>query len=312
MKKTLVLLLVLAQTAFAEPPTPNEQARFLAGMPQEGSSLAGLAQHGDFNSHAKDLDATWADAEQRQLNPIREWVPLGLPEAVSDTSPLLYVFSGPDFLHAYTFFPNASTYVLAAVEPVGLPPDVTKLSEGELGSSLRNLRNTLNASLSFSFFITAALALGLKAIIIPVALRRMVDRLGLTRGVEKVVGVGSTLMMGLALTALALLLVLRVTASAESFTREGLALALAIVLLGLLMMITRRSVVTQIVGFMSLENGLILAATGARGMPLVVEISVAFSVLIALLVFGVFVFDIHDRFEGVGVEAIERMRGDRE
>ena len=161
-------------------------------------------------------------------------------------------------------------------------------------------------------FITAALALGLKAIIIPVALRRMVDRLGLTRGVEKVVGVGSTLMMGLALTALALLLVLRVTASAESFTREGLALALAIVLLGLLMMITRRSVVTQIVGFMSLENGLILAATGARGMPLVVEISVAFSVLIALLVFGVFVFDIHDRFEGVGVEAIERMRGDRE
>ena len=161
-------------------------------------------------------------------------------------------------------------------------------------------------------FITAALALGLKAIIIPVALRRMVDRLGLTRGVDKVVGVGSTLMIGLALTSLALLLVLRVTASAESFTREGLALALAIVLLGLLMMITRRSVVTQIVGFMSLENGLILAATGARGMPLVVEISVAFSVLIALLVFGVFVFDIHDRFEGVGVEAIERMRGDRE
>ena len=83
-------------------------------------------------------------------------------------------------------------------------------------------------------------------------------------------------------------------------------------LLGLLMMITRRSVVTQIVGFMSLENGLILAATGARGMPLVVEIRVAFSVLIALLVFGVFVFDIHDRFEGVGVEAIERVRGDRE
>ena len=63
-------------------------------------------------------------------------------------------------------------------------------------------------------FITAALALGLKAIIIPVALRRMVDRLGLTRGVDKVVGVGSTLMIGLALTSLALLLVLRVTASA--------------------------------------------------------------------------------------------------
>ena len=163
MKKTLVLLLVLAQTAFAEPPTPNEQARFLAGLPQEGSSLAGLAQRGEFNSHAKDLDATWADAEQRQFGPIRAWAPLALPEAVSDTSPLLYVFSGPDFLHAYTFFPNASAYVLAAVEPVGLPPDVTKLSEGELGASLRNLRNTLNASLSYSFFITADMKKDLQA-----------------------------------------------------------------------------------------------------------------------------------------------------
>ncbi|MCF7788531.1 MAG: hypothetical protein K9N47_20585 [Prosthecobacter sp.] len=163
MKKTLVLLLVLAHTAFAEPPTPNEQARFLAGMPQEGSSLAGLAQRGEFNYHAKELDAAWADAEERQLGPIRTWAPLGLPEAVSDTGTLLYVFSGPDFLHAYTFFPNASTYVLAAVEPVGLPPDVTKLTEGELGSSLRNLRNTLNASLSFSFFITADMKKDLQA-----------------------------------------------------------------------------------------------------------------------------------------------------
>jgi hypothetical protein len=163
MKTTLVLLLVLAQTAIAEPPTPNEQARFLAGLPQEGSSLVELARRGEFNAHAKDLDATWDDAEQRQFGPIRAWAPIGLPEAVSDTSPLLYVFSGPDFLHAYTFFPNASTYVLAAVEPVGLPPDVTKLSEGELGSSLRNLRNTLNASLSYSFFITADMKKDLQA-----------------------------------------------------------------------------------------------------------------------------------------------------
>lgn len=163
MNKTLVLLLVLAHSAFAAPTTPNEQARFLAGMPQEGSSLAELAKHGEFNSHAKDLDATWADAEQRQLGPIRAWAPLGLPEAVGATGPLLYAFSGPDFLHAYTFFPNASAYVLAAVEPVGLPPDVTKLTEGELGSSLRNLRNTLNASLSFSFFITADMKKDLQA-----------------------------------------------------------------------------------------------------------------------------------------------------
>ncbi|MCB1278993.1 hypothetical protein [Prosthecobacter sp.] len=163
MKKLLLPLLLLTRAAIASEPTPNDQARFLAGLPQDGSPLAELAQRGGFNSHAKELDAVWADAEERQFRAIREWAPLNLPEAVSDPSPLLYVFSGPDFLHAHTFFPNASTYVLAAVEPVGPLPDVTKLSEGELGSSLRNLRTTLNASLSFSFFITADMKKDLQA-----------------------------------------------------------------------------------------------------------------------------------------------------
>ena len=159
-------------------------------------------------------------------------------------------------------------------------------------------------------FITAALALGLKGIIIPVALHKMIVRLGVHRDIEQVVGVGKTLLIGLALTSLSLMLVLKVTATAESFTREGLALALAIILLGFLMMITRRNAITQIVGFMSLENGLILAATGARGMPLVVEVSVAFSVLIALFVFAVFVFRIRERFDSVDIEALENVRGD--
>lgn len=159
-------------------------------------------------------------------------------------------------------------------------------------------------------FITAALALGLKGIVIPVALHRMVVKLGIHRDVEQVVGVGKTLLLGLALTVLSLMLVLKVTVAAESFTREGLALALAIILLGFLMMITRRNAVTQIVGFMSLENGLIFAATGARGMPLVVEVSVAFSVLIALFVFAVFVFRIRERFDGVDIEALDNVRGE--
>ena len=83
------------------------------------------------------------------------------------------------------------------------------------------------------------------------------------------------------------------------------------ILLGLLMMITRTNAVTQIVGFMSLENGLVLAATGSRGMPLVVEISVAFSILIAFVVFGIFVFRIRERFDTVDVGAIDRFRGER-
>lgn len=160
-------------------------------------------------------------------------------------------------------------------------------------------------------FITALIALTLKGIIIPLALRRTVERLGIHREVEKVVGVGVALLVGLALTALAQALVVKLATGTAGHAREALAMALAIVLLGFLMMIVRRNAVTQIVGFMSMENGLILAATGARGMPLVVEVSVAFSVLIALFVFAVFVFRIRERFDTIDIGALDRMRGDR-
>ena len=161
-------------------------------------------------------------------------------------------------------------------------------------------------------FITAALALGLKGIVIPLALHRLIFRMGLQRDVEKVVGVGMTMLFGLGLTAMSQMLIIGATTGAPAFAREGLAIALAIILLGLLMMITRRNAVMQIIGFMSIENGLILAATGARGMPLVVEISVAFSVLIALFVFAVFVFRIRERFDTVDVAALETVRGDQQ
>ena len=160
-------------------------------------------------------------------------------------------------------------------------------------------------------FITAALALGLKGGIIPWALHRMMRRMGIHRDVEQVVGVGLTMLIGLGLTALSLMLVFKASEGAPTQTREGLGIALSIILLGMLMMITRRNAFTQVIGFMSIENGLILAAAGARGMPLVVEVSVAFSVLIALFVFAVFVFRIRERFDTVDVAALERVRGDR-
>jgi hydrogenase-4 component E len=160
-------------------------------------------------------------------------------------------------------------------------------------------------------FITASIAFGLKGVVIPLALHRTVVRLGIHREVEKAVGVGAALIVALALAGLSQALVLKVAQGSASYAREELALALAVILNGFLMMIVRRNAVTQIVGFMSMENGLILAATGARGMPLVVEVSVAFSVLIALFVFAVFVFRIRERFDTIDIEALDRMRGDR-
>jgi hydrogenase-4 component E len=159
--------------------------------------------------------------------------------------------------------------------------------------------------------VTAAVALVVKGFIIPTALHRIVRRLEIHREIEQVIGGGPTMLTGLGLVALSIMLVAPVKEGVSIITREDLAFALAVILLGLLMMITRRNAVTQIVGFMSLENGLVLAATGAKGMPLVVEFSVAFSILIAFIVFGVFVFRIRERFDTVDVGALDRFRGER-
>ena len=160
-------------------------------------------------------------------------------------------------------------------------------------------------------YITALIALVLKAVIIPVALRRMVVELGIHRTIETVVGIGLTMLAGMGLVALSMVVMLRAAAMADPLAREDLAFALSVVLLGLLMMVTRRNAVSQVIGFMSLENGLILAATGAKGMPLVVEISIAFSVLIAFIVIGVFLFRIRERFDSVDVTALDAFRGER-
>jgi hydrogenase-4 component E len=159
-------------------------------------------------------------------------------------------------------------------------------------------------------YITAGIALGFKAIIIPVALHRMIKRLGIQREIETVVGIGPTMLLGMGLVALSMVVMLRVTPDADPLAREDLAFALSVVLLGLLMMVTRTNVVSQVVGFMSMENGLVLAATGAKGMPLVVEISVAFSVLIAFIVIGIFLFRIRERFDSVDVAALDNYRSE--
>ena len=160
-------------------------------------------------------------------------------------------------------------------------------------------------------YVTALIALVFKAVIIPVALHRIIRRLGIHREIENVIGIGLTMMAGIGLVALSMVVMLRVTPGADALAREDLAFALSVVLLGLLIMVTRRNAVSQVVGFMSLENGLVLAATGAKGMPLVVEISVAFSVLIAFIVIGIFLFRIRERFDSVDVQALDSFRGER-
>lgn len=139
--------------AVAQPAaSPDDTARFLAGMqPSAGSSLASLTSSPAWQSHAKFFDAEWAKLEKRQLEKVREFRKTYLTE---QEKTLFYFFSGPDFLYADGFFPNATTYVMAGLEPVGPIPDVTAIKPANLPQNLSYLKTSLQHIMGFSYFIT--------------------------------------------------------------------------------------------------------------------------------------------------------------
>jgi len=135
--------------------TPDETARFLAGLPMHGTSLERVAQQAHWVQHAMEFDDSWRQFDKRSLAKIRTWAPEYLAPQYGDTKGnVFYFFSGPDFLHAHAFWPNAQNYVLVAREPVGALPDIEKLTPAQIVPALANLHKTLNAVLSWSFFIT--------------------------------------------------------------------------------------------------------------------------------------------------------------
>jgi hydrogenase-4 component E len=159
-------------------------------------------------------------------------------------------------------------------------------------------------------YVTAAIVWSLKAGAVPLGLHWLTRRLQTTRTVETALGIGPTMLAGVALVALAILTVTPIGADRSALTREELALALSVILLGLLIMITRRHAVSQVIGFMCLENGVTLAVVGVKGMPLVVEMSIAFSVMVACILFGIFFFQIRERFDTLDLHFLEGFRGE--
>jgi hypothetical protein len=136
----------------ADAVSPNDTARFLAGMqPQAASKLLPLTSDASWQQHARFFDAAFGQLEQGQLARIRNWTATNL---AAPKPTMFYMFSGPDFLYADTFYAKATTYVLSALEPVGAVPDLTKLPRGGVGPSLYYVERSLGSILSFSFFIT--------------------------------------------------------------------------------------------------------------------------------------------------------------
>lgn len=151
-----VVVLAFAGQAAAAEATPDDTAKFIAGLqPTDASPLTALTRDRSWQQYAKTFDAAWSTLDKRQLSKVRAWSTANLtqPQPV-----LYYMFSGPDFLYANAFFPNASTYVLSGLELIGQLPDATTLSPRSLPRELAGLRGSLNDIFSYSFFITSRMS----------------------------------------------------------------------------------------------------------------------------------------------------------
>ncbi len=160
-------------------------------------------------------------------------------------------------------------------------------------------------------WISAALTLGLKVIVLPIALHSLIVRLNVRWDVEPLINVPTTMLAGIGLVIFAFALATPISQLAGTVTRSTLGIALASVLLSFLMMIVRRKAVPQVIGFLAMENGLFFAATSATyGMPLVVELGIALDVLVGTFVFGIFFFHIRETFDSLDIRHMEKLKED--
>ena len=162
-------------------------------------------------------------------------------------------------------------------------------------------------------YASSALTLVLKVVLLPWLLHRLIRKLDVRWDVEGLINIPTTMLIGIVLVVFAFNLAVPISELASTVTRSTLGIAMATVLLSFLMMITRSKAVPQVIGFLSMENGLFFAATSATyGMPMVVELGIALDVLVGMLILGVFFFQIREQFDSLDLKHLETLREDKE
>ncbi len=161
-------------------------------------------------------------------------------------------------------------------------------------------------------YVSAALTLALKVIVLPRLLHRLIRRLGVYWDTEPLLNIPGTMLVGLVVVVFAFGVAQPVAALASTATRSAIGIAVAVILLAFLTMITRRKAMSQVVGFLSMENGLFFGAMSATyGMPMIVELGIALDVLVAMLVLGVFFFQIREQFDSLDLQHFESLKEER-
>ncbi|MDQ6995426.1 MAG: formate hydrogenlyase [Mariprofundaceae bacterium] len=154
-------------------------------------------------------------------------------------------------------------------------------------------------------YVSALMTFVLKGLLMPWMLWRVIRKLHVHREVEPLMNTGVTVIIAVAVTLFSFHIMQPIEMTSDLMTRNSMAIAMACVLLSMLMMITRKKAITQVIGFLAVENSLFFAAIGAtNGMPLVVEIGIAFDVLIAALMFGLFFFQIRNTFDSMEIDTM--------
>jgi hypothetical protein len=133
---------------------PDTTAKYLAGLAVPATAADSPSNNSTWAAHSSALDEAWKRFQDHQLPAIATWAPQFLGPAYQSQGTMFYMFSGPDFLYAHAFFPNASTYILCGVEPIGQIPDLVAIAPEHLPGALANLRKSMESSLNWSFFIT--------------------------------------------------------------------------------------------------------------------------------------------------------------
>jgi hydrogenase-4 component E len=158
-------------------------------------------------------------------------------------------------------------------------------------------------------YISAALTLALKVIFLPWLLHRLIRRLEVYWDTEPLLNISGTMLVGVLVVVFAFGLAQPISQLASTATRNSIGIAVAVVLLSFITMISRRKAMSQVVGFLSMENGLFFGAMSATyGMPMIVELGVALDVLVAMLVLGVFFFQIREQFDSLDLHHLEALK----
>jgi hydrogenase-4 component E len=159
-------------------------------------------------------------------------------------------------------------------------------------------------------FVMAAITIVVKAILIPWFLMRLIDRIGIHREIEPLLSVPASLLVCVGLTVVGYRVSTGFPEAARGVSHHLIGVALSMLLIGLFLMVTRKKAITQILALLTIENAVFLVAVGVTsGMPLVVELGIAFDVILAVLLLGTLVDRIVDRFESMDVSRLSNLKG---